>query len=135
MKPRVPIAVTSSVCRPGESAGGPGSEFSPASVSNAAPQSMTRTSPKAPSMTFSGFRSRCTNPSAWANATGSQIRLQPLASNQLHDVEEPAVGKPASVVDRDDTGMLETRERRRLRLEPSCDGGRSKSVRDLEGDV
>src|SRR4029077_9721345 len=64
-----------------------------------------------------------------------EMRLERFASNQLHDVEEPAVGEPASVVDWDDTGMLETRERRGLRLEQSCDVGRSKSVRDLDGDV
>ena len=40
----------------------------------ATPQSMTRTSPKDPTITFSGFRSRWMTPWAWAKATASQMR-------------------------------------------------------------
>ncbi len=39
-------------------------------------QSITRTSPNSPSMMFSGLRSRCTIPRAWAKPIASAVRIR-----------------------------------------------------------
>src|SRR5437764_6559571 len=39
---------------------------------------ISRTSPNEPTMMFAGFRSRCSTPYAWANATASQMRRKSL---------------------------------------------------------
>ena len=77
----------------------------------ARPQSMTCTSPNAPTMTFAGFRSRWITPAAWAYAivwqTGSKIarsraavvpglacgeqRREGVALDELHGEERPAL--------------------------------------------
>ena len=94
----------------------------------ASPQSMTWTSPNAPTMTFAGFRSRWMTPWAWAYPTAWQTCsntatnrprsaagsgrsreqvVQGAALDQLHGQERPAVGQGADLVDRRDAGVLE----------------------------
>ena len=46
----------------------------------ARPQSSTTVSPNSPTMTFSGLRSRCTTPRAWAYATAWQMSAKWLSS-------------------------------------------------------
>src|SRR5882672_1071007 len=67
----------------------------------ARPQSITRTSPKGPTMMFAGFRSRWRTPRALANAT---------AFDKFHGVENAAVRECSDVVHGHDAGMFETRE-------------------------
>ena len=78
-------------------------------------------------MTFSGFKSRCTTPCAWAKATASRMRsntlsrfasgseprirlVEPAAGHQLHHVERPPIEQGSSVMDRNNAGMIEPRE-------------------------
>ena len=65
-------------CSGGMYAGVPAPRTAASSASSptgcASPQSVTSTSPKGPSSTFAGFRSRCTTPLWWAYATASLTR-------------------------------------------------------------
>ncbi len=47
----------------------------------------------------------------------AQVVAERLAADPLHDVEEPAVGEPAGVVDRDDARVFEPSEDARLAAE------------------
>ncbi len=66
-----------------------------------------------------GERHRLAHPLEDAQALGqrrrgAEQRIERLSVHALHDVEGPAVGEHAVVVDGDDAGMLETREKPRL---------------------
>ncbi len=92
-------------------------------VDRAKPQSITSTSPKSPSMTFSGFRSRWITPREWANATASATFIKismfspvdfcsidrhpgrPL--HALHRIEQRARFIAPQIVDRDDVRVIE----------------------------
>ena len=54
------------------------------------------------------------------------------ATNALHDVEQPAVGEPAGVVDRDDAGVFEPGEDTRLVAKPAFEAGARERVGNLD---
>ena len=54
------------------------------------------------------------------------------ATNALHDVEQPAVGEPASVVNRDDAGVFEPGEDTRLVAKPAFEAGARERVGNLD---
>ncbi len=89
------------------------------------------------------------NPRACAKATGSQMRSkirsrsvrsgtcrrwsrERLAPDALHHVEEPAVGEPAGVVDRDDARVFEPGEDARLAAEPAFESRAGQRVGNLD---
>ena len=98
----------------------------------ATPQSMTSTSPKAPIITFSGFRSQMHHaprvrerdrfadalegpePLGQRHPAGRQL-VEALAVDPLHRVEDAAVREHPRVVDAHDARVLEARDDARLR--------------------
>ena len=107
---------------------------SPARSSFASPKSRTLTRPSRVSITFAGFRSRCTTPFSWAaverlgerdpelddardrQSARSHVPVEALALDQLHGQEAGA----ARVLDgeqRDDAGVVERGDGARLVLE------------------
>src|SRR5262245_53717679 len=145
----VPAAVSRTV------SGGPPAR--PRAVKTLArPQSMTWTSPNAPTITLDGFRSRwitswawayatvwqtCSNaatnrPRPWAGAGGQQV-VQGAALDQLHGEEGAAVGQGTQVVNRRDARVLQLGGDAGLVGEPAGDGrvGRVAVLEQLDGHV
>jgi hypothetical protein len=131
-----PVAV--SVTRSGVRSRGRASRLSspPVTSERASPKSVTRTRPSAPTSTLSGLKSRCNRPTAWAAARprpgvdehrhdvaprslpARQPVGQRVALDELHRDVDVAVGGGADVVDRDDVGVAELRDRLRLAHQP-----------------
>jgi hypothetical protein len=57
------------------------------------------------------------------------------ATNALHDVEQPAVGEPAGVVDGDDARVFEPGENASLVAQPAFEAGARQRVGNLDRDL
>ena len=65
----------------------------------------------------------------------AQVFSERPAPDALHDVEQPAVGEPAGVVNRDDAGVFEPGEDACLAAKPAFEAGARERVRNLDRDL